>query len=653
MGDWVTAAARVAGVLALGSSLVALELWLRGQTDVDTQVNGQLVAFALFLPLAFLCWRGLGAGLLGVGLVLALAAGMRAAAFEPRAAPPLSTDLNRYAWDARVQAHGINPYRYAPTDERLTPLRDRVIWPAIDLPHWNTIYPPGAEGGFLLARATFGGGLRATTWLFLAAEALTVALLLLVLARASLPLERVSIYALHPLAVSEIAANGHVDALVATALAALLALWQARRFGLAGVAVAAAALVKLGPVLFVPALARRGRERFAVVAMGVVVLAYVPFLSVGTGVFGSLWKLEERLHFGSLSPPLATLVGRPAAQILLGLTLAVVLASVAVREHDTVIQVARSGLLVLGTLLLVQDYLQPWYGLALLPLLVLVSAPGWLWLSGALPLLYLYNAGELPAWVRPVLFGPLFAAALVALARRRRPRACELPALGREPRVALVVPVLDEEKALPALLAEIPAGVVDEVIVVDGGSRDRTPALARAAGAEVISEFRRGYGRACAAGAAATDAEIIVFMDGDGSDDPAELRAVLAPVRAGRTALSLGARAELEAGALLPHQRLGNAVIAGVLRLVYGIPLHDVPPMRAIRRDTLEALSLSEMTYGWPTEMIVKTARAGLPIGEVPVRWRARRGGSSKIAGRAWPSARAGAIMLAVVVRHA
>ncbi len=323
------------------------------------------------------------------------------------------------------------------------------------------------------------------------------------------------------------------------------------------------------------------------------------------------------------------------------------------REHDTVTQVARSGLLILGTLLLVQDYLQPWYGLALLPLLALVSAPGWLWLSGALPLLYLYNAGELPAWVRPVLFGPVFAAALVALARRRRPRACELPAFGREPRVALVVPVLDEEKALPALLAEVPAGVVDEVIVVDGGSRDRTPALARAAGADVISEFRRGYGRACAAGAAATDAEIIVFMDGDGSDDPAELAAVLAPVRAGQTALSLGARAELEAGALLPHQRLGNAVIAGVLRLVYGIPLHDVPPMRAIRRDTLEALSLSEMTYGWPTEMIVKTARAGLPIGEVPVRWRARRGGSSKIAGRAWPSARAGAIMLAVVVRHA
>ncbi|MDQ2981094.1 MAG: glycosyltransferase family 2 protein [Actinomycetota bacterium] len=649
----MSGAARVAGVLALGLSLVALELWLRGETDVDTQVKGQLVAFALFLPLAVLCWRGLGVGLLGVGLVLALAACMRVAAFEPGTAPPLSNDLNRYAWDARVDVHGINPYRYAPTDRRLTPLRDREIWRGINLPHWKTIYPPGAEGSFLLARRIFGGGLRATTWLFLAAEALTAALLLLVLARDSLPLERVGIYALHPLAVSEIAANGHVDALVATALAALLALWQARRFALAGVAVAAAALVKLGPMLLVVGLARRGRERFALVALGVVVLAYLPFLSVGTAVFGSLWRLNERLHFGSLAPPLGTLVGWPAAQILLGLTLGVVLVSVAVREHDTVTQVARSGLLVLGTLLLVQNYLQPWYGLALLPLLALAPAPGWLWLSGALPLLYLYNAGELPVWVRPVMFGPLLGAALVALARRRRPRTCELPALAPEPRVALVVPVLDEEEALPALLREVPARVVDEVIVVDGGSRDRTPALARAAGASLISEPRRGYGRACAAGAAATDAEIIVFMDGDGSDDPAELFRVLEPLLAGRAALSLGARADLEAGALLPHQRLGNAVVVGLLRLVYGIRLNDVPPMRAIRREALEGLSLSEMTYGWPTEMIVKAARAGLPISEVPVHWRARRGGSSKIAGRAWPSARAGALMLAVVVRHA
>jgi hypothetical protein len=102
-----------------------------------------------------------------------------------------------------------------------------------------------------------------------------------------------------------------------------------------------------------------------------------------------------------------------------------------------------------------------------------------------------------------------------------------------------------------------------------------------------------------------------------------------------------------------PHQRLGNRLVARLVRLVYGVPVHDVPPMRAIRRDALERLELRELSYGWPTEMMVKTARAGLPIVEVEVPSRPRRGGESKIAGRAWPSVKAGAVMLAVVARYA
>ena len=203
------------------------------------------------------------------------------------------------------------------------------------------------------------------------------------------------------------------------------------------------------------------------------------------------------------------------------------------------------------------------------------------------------------------------------------------------------------------MLRAIPAGTVGEVIVVDGGSRDGTAETAARHGARVVVETRRGYGRACAAGAVATDADVVVFLDGDGSDDPSFLPALLRPVLDGEAALSLGARLHPERGALQPHQQLGNRLVALLVRLVYGVRVHDVPPMRAVRRDVLERLELREMTYGWPTEMLVKTARAGLPIIELEAPCRARRAGESKIAGRALPSARAGARMLAVVARYA
>ncbi len=177
-----------------------------------------------------------------------------------------------------------------------------------------------------------------------------------------------------------------------------------------------------------------------------------------------------------------------------------------------------------------------------------------------------------------------------------------------------VIPVIDEADSLPFVLAEFPAGSVETIVVVDGGSTDGTVGLARAAGALVVIEPRRGYGRACLEGARATDAEIIVFLDGDGSDDPAAIASLVEPIRSGEAVLVLGARADPERGAQHGHQRLGNALVSLLVRICYGARIHDIPPMRAIRRDTLDQLGMSEMTYGWPTEMIVKTARAGLPI---------------------------------------
>lgn len=638
---------------ALGLAILAVELSVRGDGRIREQVLAQLLAFGLFLPAAWLCWQGLRIGRAGVALVLVVAIGLSAAAFDP-GPPPLTTDTYRYAWDARVQAAGINPYRFVPNAGEVRPLRDATIWPGVNRKDWATVYPPGAEASFLAARGLFGPGIRATTWLFLLAEAAAIGLLLVALARTGAPLERVALLAWHPLAVSEIAANGHADALAVLACSALLAAWACGYRRLAGVAVGVGALVKLGPILLLPALARGGGRRFVIGGLACVAAGYAAYASVGAKVVGSLPRYLDQEDLGSLAWwSLQPYLERENARTLLGVILLIVVAVVALRAHDTVDQVARTGLVVLGGALLATAFLQPWYALWLLPFLVVTSGPAWLWLTGMLPLLYVFGLeGFLPWWVRVAIYGPFLALSLRRLAGRAPTSSVALPPLPEQPRIALVIPVIDEAEALPGVLGAIPYDVVHEVIVVDGGSSDGSPAVAVAAGATVIYEPRPGYGRACKAGAGATDADVVVWLDGDGSDDPSVLTRVLAPVLAGSAALSLGVRAELEPGAQHWHQRLGNGLVSLLVRTTTGVGVRDIPPMRAIRRDTLDSLDLRELTYGWPTEMVVKTARAGLPIAQVDVPSRARRGGRSKVSGRLGPSVRAGARMLGVVARY-
>ena len=644
---------RVATAGALGVGLVAVQLALRGETDLRTQVAGQLVAFAIFLPAAWLSWRGLGVGRAGVVVVLGVAVALRVAGFDPTAAPLLTTDTYRYAWDARVQAAGINPYRYAPSAPELRDLRDATIWPGINRKDWKTVYPPGAQVSFLGARVAFGNGLRATTVLFLLAEALAIGLLIFVLSRMAVPLERVALLAWHPLAVSEIAGNGHVDALALVSGAGLLAAWTTQRKGLAGLAVGWGAMVKLGPILLLPALARAGGRRFVLAAVGFVVACVALYASVGRGLVGGLPRYADE-DLGSLAwYYLARATGRDEARLVLLLGLVTVVCFVALRAHETVDQVARTGLLVLGGAILTTAFLQPWYALWLLPFLVVTAAPAWLWLTGTLPLLYVFGlvGPPLPGWVRLAIYAPFAVLAALHLARPPRPSPRRL-AQPYAPRVAVVIPVLNEVEALPGVLGELVSAPVDEVIVVDGGSTDGTREVAEVAGARVVLEPRRGYGRACLTGVESTDADVVVFLDGDGSDDPADLERVLAPVVVGKAGLALGRRCEPEAGAQHRHQQLGNRLVSALVRWWYGAPVHDIPPFRAVRRDVLEELGLRELTYGWPTEMVVKIALAGYPIAEVEVASRARRGGESKVSGRLVPSAKAGARMLGVVARY-
>ncbi len=228
-------------------------------------------------------------------------------------------------------------------------------------------------------------------------------------------------------------------------------------------------------------------------------------------------------------------------------------------------------------------------------------------------------------------------------------------------RTTIVIPALNEApvigdvvRSLRACQALQDAGITD-IVVVDNGSDDETAAAARAAGARVIEEPRRGYGRACLAGVqAAQEADVIVLLDGDGSDVPADIALVWEPVQAGRADLAMGSRVrgQAESGALMPQQRVGNAVGALLLRLLYGVRVSDIGPLRAIRRETLLRMEMSEMTYGWSAEMLAKAGRLGLRIYEVPVNYRRRAGGTSKVAGTLKGTIKASGRILRTILRY-
>jgi len=203
-------------------------------------------------------------------------------------------------------------------------------------------------------------------------------------------------------------------------------------------------------------------------------------------------------------------------------------------------------------------------------------------------------------------------------------------------KIAVIIPALNEEESLPHVLAELRGSIIDRVIVVDNGSTDRTAAVAAAGGALVVHEPQRGYGAACLTGIrAAHEADILVFLDADGSFDAGEIPLLVAPIERGEAELVLGSRlrGEREPGAMPVHALFGNWLVASIIHRLANIPLTDLGPFRAIRRQTLEQLQMQERTYGWPSEMIVKAARLGVPIREIPVGYRKRRGGHSKVSG--------------------
>ena len=213
------------------------------------------------------------------------------------------------------------------------------------------------------------------------------------------------------------------------------------------------------------------------------------------------------------------------------------------------------------------------------------------------------------------------------------------------PRVSVIIPTLNEADTIAGVIGEVPGLPEREVIVADGGSTDATAARAAAAGARVL-DAGRGYGRACAAGVAAADpaAAILVFLDGDGADRADLMERLIAPIAAGAQdfVLATRTRGEREPGAMAWHQVLAGRLAGAVMRRLYGVPYTDMCAFRAIRRDALAGLGMREMGYGWNLEMQMLAARAGLRITEVPLPYRCRAGGRSKVAGSLSGTLRAG-----------
>jgi glycosyltransferase involved in cell wall biosynthesis len=220
-------------------------------------------------------------------------------------------------------------------------------------------------------------------------------------------------------------------------------------------------------------------------------------------------------------------------------------------------------------------------------------------------------------------------------------------------RVVVAIPTLNEEASIGEVVRAIPRDVVSRVIVADGGSRDDTRVRASAAGADVI-DAGPGYGRAClAATKAAAPGNIMVFMDGDGADDPGSIAALVEPIRAGTFDFVIGSRArgEREAGSIAWHQIAAGLLAGYGMRLLYGVRYTDMCAFRAIPRDLLLTLGMQELTYGWNIEMQMRAARAGLRILEIPVPYRCRTGGQSKVAGSLRGTIRAGTRIIGTFVR--
>jgi glycosyltransferase involved in cell wall biosynthesis len=229
------------------------------------------------------------------------------------------------------------------------------------------------------------------------------------------------------------------------------------------------------------------------------------------------------------------------------------------------------------------------------------------------------------------------------------------------PVIDVLIPAWNEEDALPLVLEALPSDWVRQVIVCDNGSTDRTAVVAEQMGAVVVTELERGYGAACLAGMRylqllpkEEQPDVLVFMDGDYSDYPEELPALVAPILEGSADMVIGSRLAggLDKGVMTVPQQFGNWLAPALIKWMFGYSFTDLGPFRAIRWDSLLALEMKDRNFGWTVEMQVKAARKGLRCTEMPVQYRKRAAGESKVSGTVKGTIKAGWKILYTIFRE-
>lgn len=222
------------------------------------------------------------------------------------------------------------------------------------------------------------------------------------------------------------------------------------------------------------------------------------------------------------------------------------------------------------------------------------------------------------------------------------------------PKISVVIPAYNEEESIPLVIKDLPREILHEIIVVDNNSTDGTARIAHAHGAKVVSEQHRGYGSACLKGISQLDSpDIVVFLDGDYSDYPAEIKKLVQPIFDNESDFVLGSRmiSPESRQALLPQARYGNRLAVFLLRLFFGHRFTDLGPFRAIRYDSLKALGMQDRNFGWTVEMQIKAVKRGLRIQEIPVHYR-KRVGVSKITGTFMGTVKAGTKIIYTIFKY-